>query len=74
VLAAGAGGRFRTYPRTLEACGRVLDLGRRPLIVGILNATPDSFYDQGRYFSRTAALTRADEMVAEGADLIEVGG
>jgi len=74
VLAAGAVERFRTYPRTLEACGRVLDLGRRPLIVGILNATPDSFYDQGRYFSRTAALTRADEMVAEGADLIEVGG
>jgi len=64
--------RFRTRP-VLEACGRTFDLAR-PLIVGILNATPDSFYDQGRYFARDAAIARADEMVAEGADLIEVGG
>lgn len=60
-------------PPVLQACGLTLDL-RRPLIVGILNATPDSFYDQGRYFDRSAALARADEMVAEGADLIEIGG
>ncbi|HLJ59252.1 MAG TPA: dihydropteroate synthase [bacterium] len=66
--------RFRMPRRTLEAGGRVLNLLGRPLIVGILNATPDSFYDQGRYFSHTAALARADEMVAEGADVIEVGG
>lgn len=66
--------RFRTPRRTLEAGGRVLNLLGRPLIVGILNATPDSFYDQGRYFSWDAALARADEMVAEGADVIEVGG
>ncbi len=65
--------RFRRPPRVLEARGRSLDLGR-PLIVGILNATPDSFYDHGRYFDRPAALARADEMVAEGADLVEVGG
>jgi dihydropteroate synthase len=39
-----------------------------------LNATPDSFYDQGRYFDRGAAIARAHEMVAEGAGLIEVGG
>lgn len=70
---AGVLDRFRTPRRTLEAGGRILDL-RRPLIVGILNATPDSFYDQGRYFDRSAALVRADEMVAEGADLVEVGG
>ncbi len=60
-------------PRVLEACGRTLDL-HRPLIVGILNATPDSFFDLGRYFDRAAALRRADEMVTEGADLVEVGG
>ena len=51
----------------------MLDL-RRPLIVGILNATPDSFYDRGRHFGLRAALARAGEMAAEGADLIEVGG
>ncbi len=60
-------------PSTLQACGLTLDL-RRPLIVGVLNATPDSFYDHGRYFDRSAALARADEMVAEGAGLVEVGG
>lgn len=71
--AARAVQRFRRPPRTLLARGRELDL-RRPLIVGILNATPDSFYDGGRYFGRDAALARADEMVAEGAGLVEVGG
>ncbi len=71
--AAGAVQRFRRSQRALLARGRELDL-RRPLIVGILNATPDSFYDGGRYFGRDAAMARADEMVAEGAGLVEVGG
>ena len=65
--------RFRRRRRALQAGPRVLDL-RRPLIVGVLNATPDSFYDRGRHFGLRAALARADEMAAEGADLIEVGG
>lgn len=65
--------RFRDPPRVLEAGTLALDL-RRPLIVGVLNATPDSFYDRGRYFGRDTALARADEIVAEGADVIEVGG
>jgi len=65
--------RFRNPPRVLRARMRTFDL-RRPLVVGILNATPDSFYDQGRYFDREAAIRRAEEMAAEGADLIEVGG
>ncbi|HKV45388.1 MAG TPA: dihydropteroate synthase [bacterium] len=73
AAAAAALDRFRNGPRVLEAGGRALAL-ERPLIVGILNATPDSFYDRGRYFSLPEALARADEMVAEGADLIEVGG
>jgi len=73
AAAAAALDRFRHPPRALEACGRTFSL-ERPLIVGILNATPDSFYDRGRYFSLPEALARADEMVGEGADLIEVGG
>jgi dihydropteroate synthase len=64
---------FREGPRSLQAGGRTLHL-QRPLIVGVLNATPDSFYDGGRYFSLDAAIARADDMVGEGADLIEVGG
>ena len=61
-------------PKTLRACGRTFDIATRPLVVGVLNATPDSFYDGGRYFARDRALARVDELVAEGADLVEVGG
>jgi len=43
-------------------------------IMGILNATPDSFYDGGRYFGLDAALARSEEMIAQGADIIDVGG
>jgi dihydropteroate synthase len=42
--------------------------------MGILNVTPDSFYDGGRHFQPAAALERARRMVADGADLIDVGG
>ena len=73
VIVTGALERFLNPPRTLQLRGRTLNL-ERPRIVGILNATPDSFYDGGRYFGMPAALARADAMVAEGADLIEVGG
>lgn len=45
-----------------------------PLIMGILNVTPDSFSDGGRYFDSDRALCHAVEMVQEGADIIDVGG
>ena len=61
-------------PRPLP-CGRFrLTVGGRPLIMGILNVTPDSFSDGGRYLEPAAAQARALAMVAEGADLIDVGG
>ncbi len=44
------------------------------LVMGILNITPDSFADGGRHFSLEDALARADEMIAEGVDIIDVGG
>jgi len=50
-----------------------LDLSR-PTVMGILNVTPDSFSDGGRFFSRDAALRQAETMVAEGAAIIDVGG
>jgi dihydropteroate synthase len=61
-------------PPTLVARGRRLPLDGRPLVVGILNATPDSFYDRGRYFGLDRSLARAEAMLEEGADVIEVGG
>lgn len=50
------------------------DLGRRTLVMGILNATPDSFSDGGRWNAFAAGLTHAHDMIAEGADLIDIGG
>jgi dihydropteroate synthase len=46
----------------------------RPLVMGILNATTNSFSDGGRYLSRDDALRHADEMLREGADIIDIGG
>ena len=46
----------------------------RPLIMGVLNVTPDSFSDGGQFFSRGAAIERAVRMRDEGADIIDVGG
>jgi dihydropteroate synthase len=46
----------------------------RTLVMGILNVTPDSFADGGKHFSISDALNRADEMIAEGVDIIDVGG
>ncbi|MCX7925229.1 MAG: dihydropteroate synthase [Fimbriimonadales bacterium] len=49
-------------------------VGRRTLVMGVLNATPDSFYDGGRYATLDAALARAEQMLAEGADILDIGG
>jgi len=58
----------------LLACGpHLLGLGT-PRVMGVLNVTPDSFSDGGDFFAADAALRRAEQMVAEGADLIDVGG
>ncbi len=57
----------------LDCNGRSLDL-TRPRVMGILNVTPDSFSDGGRFLGPEAALRRALELQREGADLIDVGG
>lgn len=46
----------------------------RPLVMGILNVTPDSFSDGGKFASFDAALGQAEQMVADGADIIDIGG
>lgn len=53
---------------------RSLPLGSRTLVMGILNATPDSFSDGGQFLDPTAALTHALEMLDEGADILDLGG
>ena len=58
---------------TINVRGRLVDL-RRPVVMGILNVTPDSFFDGGRYDGVEAALQQADRMLREGATLLDVGG
>ncbi|NSX14064.1 dihydropteroate synthase [Cupriavidus taiwanensis] len=56
-------------------CGRFrFALDQRPLVMGILNVTPDSFSDGGQHASRDAALRHAEQMMAEGVDIIDIGG
>jgi len=56
------------------AGGGRLRFGQTPRIMGILNVTPDSFSDGGRWFDRDAAIARGMEMAAQGAHIIDVGG
>jgi dihydropteroate synthase len=54
--------------------GRVLDFNTRPLVMGVLNVTPDSFSDGGRFLDPDAAVQHAMEMVRDGVDILDVGG
>jgi dihydropteroate synthase len=59
---------------SLRLGSRRYDLHHRCLVMGILNRTPDSFYDQGATFALDRTLRRAEALVAEGADILDVGG
>ncbi|MGH9269466.1 MAG: dihydropteroate synthase [Acidimicrobiales bacterium] len=50
------------------------EVGTRALVMGIINRTPDSFFDKGAYFAGDGFLGRAEELVAAGADIFDVGG
>lgn len=60
--------------RTLNCRGKELTLGERTLVMGILNVTPDSFSDGGRYNSIENAISQAERMVEEGVDILDIGG
>lgn len=59
--------------RTLNCKGRLLTLDR-PLVMGILNLTPDSFFEGSRVQNGGGLLARAEQMLAEGADILDIGG
>jgi len=63
-----------SHPDTWLVAGRRLDLSRRGMIMGILNTTPDSFYDGGQHDDQEKALGHARRMIAEGASIIDIGG
>lgn len=63
-----------TQTPAVLACGRYRLTLDRPLVMGILNVTPDSFSDGGAFLARDAALRHAEQMLADGVDLIDIGG
>lgn len=66
------------FPRSYLQCGRYrLDISGdafRPLVMGILNVTPDSFSDGGRFDALELAISHAEQMIADGVDIIDIGG
>ena len=66
--------RCRNRDHTLRCGDRALSLSGTPRIMGVLNVTPDSFSDGGRYLSFERAVERGAEMAREGADIVDVGG
>jgi len=74
---------FRTLQRALQRdtagwnwsfAGNTFDLRTRVVVMGILNCTPDSFYDGGRYNRIEAAVEQAEHMISSGADILDIGG
>ncbi|MBC3870093.1 dihydropteroate synthase [Undibacterium oligocarboniphilum] len=63
---------------TYFQCGRyrfpLYQQGAKPLVMGILNITPDSFSDGGQFFSLDSAISRAEQMIRDGVDIIDIGG
>lgn len=59
--------------RFINARGNILPLNR-PLIMGILNVSPDSFYNVGKYSETDKALTHIEKLISDGADIIDIGG
>jgi dihydropteroate synthase len=58
---------------TRQVKGRLIEFPDRPLIMGVVNVTPDSFYDGGRYLDTAAAVAQSIRLVEEGADLLDIG-
>src|SRR5882672_7684595 len=53
---------------------RSLELGKRTLIMGIVNVTPDSFSDGGQFLDRDKAVEHAERLIGKGADILDIGG
>ncbi|HYB63427.1 MAG TPA: dihydropteroate synthase [Thermoplasmata archaeon] len=61
-------------PRTISGPHRSFVLGDRPRVLGVVNVTPDSFFDGGQHFDPPAAIAHAERLAAEGASMIDIGG
>ncbi|MDP2913105.1 MAG: dihydropteroate synthase [Candidatus Omnitrophota bacterium] len=73
-LTLPARGRIQKSQLDIDACGFHLAFSKKTYVMGVLNVTPDSFSDGGRFFDKRRALRRGLEMAREGAGIIDVGG
>jgi len=64
---------YFTTKNLINCNGSLVDLSI-PRVMGVLNITPDSFYDGGRYFNKQSIIDQADRLIDEGADMIDIGG
>ena len=65
---------YETIPKPIKIRHRTLDFGHRTYIMGILNVTPDSFSDGGKFAEVDRAAAHAKQMIADGADILDIGG
>ena len=72
TLVRSVAGSAREHASSPDWLARLLALGR-PIVMGVLNVTPDSFSDGGRFLDPAAALEQARQMVAQGADILDIG-
>lgn len=63
----------QSIPFSLNCRGKILHL-TQPIVMGILNVTPDSFYDGGKFIEESGILRRVEEMIQQGATIIDIGG
>ena len=69
---SGAKDTFFSRKKTINCGGKLLTIDK-PLVMGILNITPDSFYDGGFYVSEIDQIKQTEKMLEEGADIIDIG-
>lgn len=72
MLITGSSSRFFKRKSSITLNGQIIDL-TNPVVMGILNVSPDSFFDGGKYVTTDSIIARAEQMVEEGADIIDVG-
>lgn len=65
---------FQNRSNVFKCRDKEIVLGSKTLIMGVLNLTPDSFYDGGKFASLNSTLSHVEKMIAEGADIIDIGG
>lgn len=66
--------KLHSNNKVLKCRDKELEIGKRTYIMGVLNLTPDSFYDGGKYSALDKALKHTEQMIDEGADIIDIGG